>query len=131
MSVKRFLTREEGGAAVEFALVAPPFIMLLFGIIQIGWAMNCASTVRHALVMEARALDFNTHMTSSQLQAAVRSDVQGLSDSDVTVTVDHQTVNGVTAAIATATYTASIIVPLLGSYPINFSSTVTVPMPQA
>ena len=127
---KLWLRDERGGAALEFALVAPPFFMLLFGIAQVGWAFNCASTVRHALVMEARTLALNPSMTAGQLQSAVRADVAGLSDSDVTVTVDRQTINGVSAAIATATYTASITVPLLGSYPVNFNSNVTVPLSQ-
>ena len=127
---KALLRDKRGAAALEFALVAPPFFMLLFGIAQVGWAFNCASTVHHALVMEARAFALNPSMTAGQLQTAVRSDVTGLSDSDVTVTVDHQTINGVKAAIATATYTSSIIIPLLGSYPINFNSNVTVALPQ-
>lgn len=121
---------EKGGAAIEFALVAPPFVIMLFGIFQLGWAMNSASLVHDALVTQARSLAFNANMTSDQLQSAVRAQVAGLTDSNVTVTVDHQAINGVNSAVATATYAAAIAVPLLGSYPVNFNSTVTVPMSQ-
>jgi Flp pilus assembly protein TadG len=127
---RRWLRDRRGGAAIEFALVAPPFFMLLFGLVQVGWAFNCASTVRHALVQETRAFALNPSMTASQLQSAVRSDISGLSDSEVTVTVNRQAINGVSAAVASATYTASIIVPLLGSYPVSFNSNVTVPLTQ-
>lgn len=126
----RLVDNEDGGAAVEFAIVAPPFVAMLFGIIQFGWAMNSANTVHDALVSQARALSFNTTMTSSQLQSAVRNAVGSLADSDVMVTVDRHAVNGVSAAVATATYTSSISIPLLGSYPISFNSSVTVPLPQ-
>jgi Flp pilus assembly protein TadG len=129
-SAKACLRDERGAAAVEFALVAPPFIALLFGIFQVGWAFNSASTVRHALVTEMRAFALNTSMTQDQLQTAVRNDVQGFTDNAITVTVSRQTVNGVKAAVATATYTSSIVVPLMGSYPLNFSSNVTVPLVQ-
>lgn len=127
---RRLLADKKGGAALEFALLAPPLIAMLFGTFQLGWAMNSAGIVHDALMTQARALAFNANMTSDQLQTAVRNQVAGLTDSDVTVTIDRHSVNGVNSAVATATYTAAILVPLLGSYPVNFSSTVTVPMPQ-
>lgn len=131
MFAKRsLLANKEGGAALEFALLAPPLIAMLFGTFQLGWAMNSASIVHDALMTQSRALAFNANMTNQQLQTAVRSQVAGLTDRDVTVTIDHQVVNGVNSAVATATYTASIQVPLLGSYPVSFNSTVTVPMLQ-
>lgn len=39
---------ERGAAAVEFALVLPIFLMLLFGIIDFGYAINRGSMVNNA-----------------------------------------------------------------------------------
>ena len=121
---------ESGATALEFALVAPPFFALLFGIVQIGWAMNCAASVRHALVSEARVIALHPSMTSSDLASAIRNELTGVTNSDIAVTLDRRTINGVSAAVASATYSSAISVPLLGSYPVHFTSTVTVPFPQ-
>ncbi|TIP79183.1 MAG: pilus assembly protein, partial [Mesorhizobium sp.] len=47
MSAKRraFSRDGSGGAALEFALIAPFLIMLLFGIFAFGWALNAMSSV--------------------------------------------------------------------------------------
>ncbi|ESZ58059.1 hypothetical protein X727_32070 [Mesorhizobium sp. L103C119B0] len=41
-----------GAAGLEFALIAPFLVMLLFGIFAFGWAMNAVSTVRYTLARE-------------------------------------------------------------------------------
>ena len=128
---KRLLRDKRGSAALEFALVAPPFIAMLFGVIDFGWAMNCAGRVRHSLTLEAREIGLHPTMSSNELETAVRNGVSGMDNTEITVTIDHQTVNGVTAAIATATYATSVMVPPFGAYPVNFSSSVTVPLPQS
>ncbi len=132
MSAKSSLAGDKsGGAALEFALVAPPFIAMIVGVVQFGWAMNSASLVHDALVTQGRSLIFNTTMTADDLQNAVRAQVQGLTDSNVAVTLSRTTMNGVAVAIATATYTTSVGAPPLFTYPVNFTSTVTVPVRQS
>ena len=47
--------REEGQALVEFALIAPLVLMLLFGVIQFGIAFNQSITLTDAVRAGARA----------------------------------------------------------------------------
>jgi Flp pilus assembly protein TadG len=53
-------TREERGATlVEFAILAPLLILLLFGIIDFGWAMGNYNDVRHGAREAARLAAVN------------------------------------------------------------------------
>ena len=53
----RAVVRAEGGAAaVEMALVATPFFMLLFGIIEIGMIFLISSTLENAMDLAARSI---------------------------------------------------------------------------
>ena len=46
--------REHGAALVEFAIVAPLLILLLFGIVEFGWVLAQFNEVRHAAQEGAR-----------------------------------------------------------------------------
>ena len=129
MSVRRLCTDRRGATALEFALVAPAFIALMFGTIEFGWALHCASSVRYALERSGRELSLNANLTADQLQTAVRAQLTGIADNNVTVTLNRQTINGWRFAVATAVYNATISVPLAGDYPITFHSSFTTPTP--
>jgi Flp pilus assembly protein TadG len=51
---RRFLRHERGATAVEFALVATPFIALLFGIIELGLVFMGSVTLDNATQAAAR-----------------------------------------------------------------------------
>lgn len=46
--------RERGAALIEFALIAPLLLLLLFGIIEFGWKFGQFNDVRHAAREAAR-----------------------------------------------------------------------------
>lgn len=59
--MRRLTRRREGGAAlVEMALILPLFVLLLFGMIEAGWAFAQANDIRHGAREGARlaATDF-------------------------------------------------------------------------
>lgn len=58
--MKRYRTRDEGAAAVEFALMSVPLIMLTFGIIFFGWAFHVQT------VLDNAARDAVRHYTLSE-----------------------------------------------------------------
>jgi len=78
----RFRRREEGGAAVEFALVAAPTIALLVGILQVGLiyfaqqALETAVEQSARLVLTGQAL--SAGLTQSQFATAVCNNSPGL-----------------------------------------------------
>ncbi|MHC2002930.1 TadE/TadG family type IV pilus assembly protein [Methylobacterium sp. CM6241] len=52
---RRFRAAEGGAAAVEFALVVPVLMVLLFGIMGFGWFLGIAHSLQEAASQSARA----------------------------------------------------------------------------
>jgi Flp pilus assembly protein TadG len=71
---KRAHRRLEGAAALEFALVLPLLVILLFGIIDFGYLMFVVSTMNNAAREGARrgAVDGNATTASSSAQLAAQ-----------------------------------------------------------
>jgi Flp pilus assembly protein TadG len=126
----RAFTRDaSGGAALEFALLAPFLMMLLFGIFAFGWALNAMSTVRYTLETSSRALQMKNSLTQAQIQAIATEKLLalGLKDVKVTIGIDPPS-SGFRMAHLTATYAFVIEFPYFDRYPINYATTVTVPL---
>ena len=50
---------DEGAALVEFALIAPILFLLIFGVIEFGWAFSQNMDVRHGARETARLAAVN------------------------------------------------------------------------
>ncbi|WP_192254298.1 TadE/TadG family type IV pilus assembly protein [Mesorhizobium silamurunense] len=133
MSAKRraraFAGNASGGAAIEFALIVPFLIMLLFGIFAFGWSMNNESSVRYALETSARSLQLDNTMTQAQIQAIATKRLQalGLQNVNVTITTDPPS-GGFKMAHVNASYAFVIEFPYFSDFAINYSTTVNVPL---
>jgi Flp pilus assembly protein TadG len=76
-----------GAAAVEFALLLPILLLLVFGTIQYGmyfWAMQGGSDVARSAARRAAVGD---PATCADFRATVLSDIDGLTGSGATATV--------------------------------------------
>lgn len=121
---------DSGSSAIEFALVAPAFFGMIFGVFWIGWAAFCTHSVHHALDMSARALQLKPTMSQNELLVLVRSKVSiGANDQNITVglTLDPAS-SGATLAHLSAAFPLSFSIPFFGDYSINYSTSVTVPV---
>ncbi|MEZ2332591.1 TadE/TadG family type IV pilus assembly protein [Mesorhizobium sp. RCC_202] len=118
-----------GGSAIEFALIAPFLIMLLFGIFAFGWSMNAASSVRYALEASARSLQLNNTLTQSDIQAIATQKLRalGLQNVNVTIATDPAS-GGFRMAHVNASYAFVIGFPYFSDYPITYTTSVTVPL---
>ncbi|RWM24441.1 MAG: pilus assembly protein [Mesorhizobium sp.] len=127
--VRAFAGNASGGAAIEFALIVPFLIMLLFGIFAFGWSMNNMSSVRYTLEASARSLQLNNTLTESDIQAIATKKLQalGLKDVNVTITTDPPS-GGFKMAHVSASYAFVINFPYFSDYPISYSTSVTVPL---
>ncbi|SDA42541.1 TadE/TadG family type IV pilus assembly protein [Mesorhizobium qingshengii] len=118
-----------GGAGLEFALIAPFLVMLLFGIFAFGWSMNSVSSVRYTLETTSRALQLHNTLTQTEIQSIATQKLQamGLKDVNVTIVIDPVS-GGFRMAHLTATYAFVIDFPYFSAFPINYATTVTVPL---
>ena len=85
------LNRDSGAALVEFAIIAPLLLLLVFGIIEFGRAYNAQNTLTHAaregarefaitqdaIAGETAAKDAATSLDSSKITATLSACVPG------------------------------------------------------
>jgi Flp pilus assembly protein TadG len=87
-ALRRFVRARQGATAVEFALVAMPFLILLFGIIELGLVFLASATLDLATDRAGRMIrtgEFQTSGASTQndFKAAVCSRMSWLSSACV------------------------------------------------
>jgi len=76
--------KQRGAALVEFAIVLPVLVLLLFGIIEFTRAYSAKTTMTHAAREGARTLALRG--TVSDAQARVRASSPSLNQSNLTIT---------------------------------------------
>ena len=118
------MKNEQGASAVEFALVLPIFIMLIFGIFQFGIAFNNWIAITHAAREGAR------------LAAVDQYDEQRVRDSAPSVQIESISVSGQDGTVGspvTVTVTGNVLnieIPLVGSWPVRLTSTAVMRLEQ-
>lgn len=119
-----------GASAVEFGMIAPLLIILLFGIFQVGWALHCASSVRYALDESARALSIDPDLTASEVEADMRARLDRFADPEISVSISQDSATpGLRITNLNATYVHSLEVPLLPAWELRFRSAAAVARP--
>ena len=129
----RRLTNDRSGAgAVEFAVVAPMLFALLFGALELGWALQCGSSLRSEVQTAARALMLNPALTSSELTTMVEDRLEGLPISGFTITVTDEWING-NARVKRVSwdYQYDMAMPMVPNVLFNFDDNIVVPTPTA
>ena len=107
MSRRILKRREDATAVVEFAILLPVLVMLVFGIIEFGRYYNATITLTHAAREAVRRVALNTGSAVTAGQAAA-------SPLMVTVTTGGACANGADAT-ATVSYVFSYDIPLVKS----------------
>ena len=121
---KSKLKNEKGTSAVEFALVLPIFIMLVFGIFQFGIAYNNWIAITHAAREGAR------------LAAVGQYDEQRVRDSAPSVAIQSISVSGQGGSIGspvTVIVTGNVLninIPFAGNWPVTLASTAVMRLEQ-
>lgn len=72
-TARRFLRDSEGAAAVEFALVATPFFLLLFGILEVALIFFATAIIEDAVSEAARDIRTGVLQTAGQTEADFRA----------------------------------------------------------
>jgi Flp pilus assembly protein TadG len=121
-----------GATAVETALVTPVLMMFLYAVFELGWAMQCGSSVREAVEHGSRALISNPEMTAEQLTERVNARLEGLPIENLEVSVAQEWVTGnAQVARVTWTYDYQLSMPLIPQTLFHFGNSVVVPRAEA
>ncbi len=126
---RRFISDPTATALLEFAILAPLFIILMFGVIILGWAFYTMSTVNFVAERVGRLIFLNPAMSSSEIEEGVTAELDYLDQEALEVTVRTDTASGsYRIARATVSYEFAVEVPLVGTYPWFYTTTVSVPL---
>lgn len=104
--------RDRGAAAVEFALLAPVLLLIVFGIIDFGRALNAQITLTQAAREGARLAALGD--TAAQVQSHTTAAATGLSPVSVTVVAPclaNYGAEGLDAKVQTS-YSFSFVTPV-------------------
>ena len=74
-AVRRFARREDGAAAVEFAMVAAPFLALMFAIMETALVFFASQTLETAVADSARLIMTGQAQSQSFSQAQFKTSV--------------------------------------------------------
>lgn len=125
----RHLTRDRRGAtALEFAIVAPVFIAMVFGVFNLGYALYCGAAVRHAIQESSRLLMFDSDTSADTFKATVVSKLVNVPVTDLRVAITDETVTQTEhLKRITWTYNYMVYAPFITSKAFEMGSSVTVP----
>ncbi|WP_066258703.1 TadE/TadG family type IV pilus assembly protein [Neobacillus drentensis] len=103
---------EKGQSLVEFALILPLFLMLLFGIVDFGRAFHAYLTIDHAGREAARAASIGKDNAAVKLVAKKQGSSIGLNEDRVDISTASRTPG--TDITITINYQFNFITPVLG-----------------
>jgi len=122
---------QKGASAVEFALLIPVVVMLAFAIFEFGIAYHNYISLTHAAREGARlaAVNYDEDPGVDEFEARVR-------ESAPTITIENIDLDGQDGSIGdtvSVTVTGEVLnieIPLVGSWPVQMTSTATLRIEQ-
>ena len=114
----RRLTGDRGAAAVEFALVVPILLLLVFGIAEFGRAYNIQTTLSGAAREGARTMALQNDVGAATAATVAAAEPLDLGGAQISVSPGACPVSGTTASDTvrvTVTYEMDYLTNLFGS----------------
>lgn len=124
MTISRsFWQNTSGAAAVEFSLVALPFLAMSIGIIEVGRSISVQSDIIHAADKAERAIMLNNMNSDgsdedirSLVDPVIRKSIQLGHPEKVRISVSDQTVDGENFRKLTISYPVGAMIPGLDNF---------------
>ena len=112
-SLFRRLTRnEDGGPAIEFAIIAPVFITVCLGVISLGYAFQVRNEMAHAVDAGIRQVMMDPTITDADLETAIKDAFQESDPDNLIVTLSDMTIDSIDyRAIAVSYQFNRIVIP--------------------
>ncbi len=89
--IRRFLANKDGTAAIEFAILAIPFFMLLFAVLELAIVFFINSTLNHAVSESGRQIrtgNFQACGSQEQFKELVCAKMSGLGNCEKRLRID-------------------------------------------
>lgn len=121
----RSAQRERGSAVVEFALVVPLLLVMVFGIAEFGRAYHISATLTGAARQGVRVMALQNDPAAARAAVRNAAPTLGLTDSQISVTPSSCVSTATSTANATVqiTYATSLMTGLFGPRSITLRGT--------
>lgn len=125
--LRHFTRNTDGAMAVEFAMVIPIFLMMLFGTIELGNLLYAKSTLQHGIETAGRYAMVHTDATISEIQAEAISRSSHLDSLEPTFAITKSTVDGVPFSILRVSGEYTLMTPFFSGETVKITSQMSVP----
>jgi len=115
-----FRTRQEGTAAIEFAIVGSAMILVSIGIVEFGRGLLVRNEIAHLADVGSRAILIDPAVSDATLLVQMRKGFSG-DDALLGVSTAPETVDGIKYRTVSVTYPLNLLVPGLTKEPITLS----------
>ncbi len=117
---------EKGASAVEFALILPILLMLIFALFQFGIAYNNYIALTHAAREGARlaAVNFDEDTGIDEFKARIRDSAPSVTIQSIDLLGESGDI-GDSVSVTVTGEVLNIEIPFAGSWPLQLTSTAT------
>lgn len=121
---------ESGSAAVEFALVAPPLLTMIVGVLMLAMAYFEGASVQWAMERTLRSAMVHPDLSATEIEAMLMEDLEEAGSPDVDFNYEIDESGEVPLAVASATYDVPLNIPFLPDMALHFAAENVGPVPQ-
>ncbi|QUD89385.1 TadE/TadG family type IV pilus assembly protein [Phenylobacterium montanum] len=127
---KGFAADRSGATALEFAILSPALIMMIYGIFDMGLALYAGSAVRSAVQNASRTLITYPNTSAATIQASAQALLVDVPVNNLSVSITQQTISAAeTVERVSWTYKYQLSIPLVPDQWLVFDSSLVVPLP--
>jgi Flp pilus assembly protein TadG len=125
----RFSQNDRGATAVEFAMILPAFVMLLFGIFEFSRLIFVSSSVQWATDRAARLAVLNPEVTVGVIESEIRENLKMANDPNIEVSLTTTSIGTVEIIHVTTHYEHYVSAPFVPSFTVAFDFETVIPKP--
>ena len=127
--LRRLKTEPRGAAAVEFLMVCPLLLIMMFGMMGLGQALYTTSSVQWAVERSVRALMIDGSLTQTDLEQRVRDSLQDVTDFEFEIHYAEDDTLGLPVVRVYTDINYVVDVPLIPPFSIGYRVDTYVPRP--
>lgn len=121
-----------GATAVEFALVAPPLLTMIVGVLALGIAYYQGASVQWSMERTLRTAMVDPEMDESDIREMLAEQLAGVATlEDINFTYEIDDSGEMPLAIARAQYDVPLHIPFISEISIPFEAENVMPAPEA
>ena len=127
--LQRLIGDRSGAAALEFALIGLPFILLLLGLVEVGRALHIRTALDAAADRAQRAILIDPTASAETIEAEIRKVFQAGGSSMLAVTYETGSMSGINYRLVMLDYSMQLFLPAPLGGTVSIGSTRRVAIP--